>query len=267
MRIPPAFAELESDSVLVQRRRSRHHGFALSVSADVFLWTAHSQNLMSRTARVVVPGIPLHITQRGTRRFDVFRDEADRLEFIKLLSNCSRQFQLSILAWCLMTNHVHFVAIPERVDSVYRVFHRVNGIYAKCFNARNRFVGHLWQERPNTSVLDESHLWNAIRYVERNPVRARMVANAADYRWSSAAAHCYGLQDPLFQSNPVLAVRQRDWAGWLAGSDNDESERFIRECTRTGRPCGDEAFVNSVGKATGHDFTRKKPGRKPKQPG
>jgi putative transposase len=163
-----------------------------------------------------------------------------------------------------MTNHAHFVAIPEREDSVHRVFHRANGTYANRFNRKYGFVGHLWQERPNTSILDESHLWNAIRYVERNPVRARMVSNAADYRWSSAAAHCYGLSDPLLSSNPALAALKPDWAGWLAGDDNDAAERFLRECTRTGRPCGDEAFVKAIGKATGHDFSLKKPGPKPK---
>jgi len=218
---------------------------------------------MSRTARVVVPGMPLHITQRGTRRYEVFRDEADRLEFLKLFSYFCREFKLAILAWCLMTNHVHFVANPEKENSVHRVFHRVNGIYARSFNRKYGFVGHLWQERPHTSILNEPHLWNAIRYVERNPVRARMVSVAADYRWSSAAAHCYGLADPLLSSSPALELRRSDWAGWLAVGNSDEADRFLRECTRTGRPCGDDAFVNIVGKATGHDFTRRKPGPKP----
>ena len=207
--------------------------------------------------------MPLHITQRGTRRFEVFRDEADRLEFLKLFSKFCREFYLEILAWCLMTNHAHFVAVPGKVDSVHRVFHRTNGKYAMSFNRKYGFVGHLWQERPVTSILDEGHLWNAIRYVERNPVRAGMVVNAADYRWSSAAAHCYGLQDPLLSSIAVdFAPPMRDWANWLAGVDSDSSERFLRECTRTGRPCGDDAFVDTVGKITGHDFSRRKPGPK-----
>jgi putative transposase len=219
---------------------------------------------MSRTARVIVPGIPLHITQRGTRRFDVFRDIADRLEYIKLLSNWCREFHLSILAYCLMTNHVHYVAIPERTDSVHRVFRRAHGTYAKRFNTEYGFVGHLWQERPNSCLLDEAHLWSAIRYVERNPVRAGMVVNAVDYRWSSAAAHCYGLQDPLLTSSTGFANLETDWVRGLSGADNDESDRLLRECTKTGRPCGDETFIKTVGIAADRDFTRKKPGRKPK---
>lgn len=221
---------------------------------------------MPRTARVIVPGMPLHITQRGTRRFDVFRDTVDRLEFLRLFNIFSSEFHLAILAWCLMTNHVHFVAIPEREDSVRRVFHRVNGTYARRFNHKHGFVGHLWQERPDTAILDDSHFRNAMRYVERNPVRAHMVTHAADYRWSSAAAHCFGLHDPLLEAGASSTVQVRDWAEWLEGEDNDAFERFLRECTRTGRPCGEEAFVKAIGKTTGHDFTRKKAGRKPNPP-
>jgi len=218
---------------------------------------------MPRTARVIVPGMPHHITQRGTRRFDVFRDEADRLEYIQLFSKWCREFYLAIVAYCMMTNHVHFVAIPERPDSVHRVFHRVHGTYAKRFNLKYEFVGHLWQERPFSCVLDESHFRNAIRYVERNPVRAGMVTHAADYRWSSAAAHCHGQRDPILTSTPAFAELVPDWASWLEGTNNDVSERLLRECTKTGRPCGDESFVHSIGKSAGRDFTRKKPGRKP----
>ena len=227
---------------------------------------AFPKTVMPRTARVIVPGMPHHITQRGTRRFNVFRDEADRLEYIELLSNCCREFHLGILAYCLMSNHVHFVAIPGRVDSVHRVFHRAHGIYAQWFNSKYGFVGHLWQERPFSCVLDEAHLWNAIRYVERNPVRAGLVPNAVDYRWSSAAAHCHGQLDPLLTSIPAFERPEFDWVSWLAGADSDASERLLRECTHTGRPCGDEAFVNAIGKAADRDFTRKKPGPKPKAP-
>jgi putative transposase len=163
-----------------------------------------------------------------------------------------------------MSNHVHLGAIPERADSVYRVFHRAQGIYALRFNAKYEFVGHLWQDRPFSCILDEVHVWNAIRYVERNPVRAGMVANAADYRWSSASAHCRGHRDPLLTSSPGFERLESDWAGWLAGADDEGSDRFLRECTRTGRPCGDEAFVEIVGRASDRNFTRKKPGPKPK---
>src|SRR5262245_47762150 len=156
---------------------------------------------MSRKARVVAPGMPHHITQRGTRRFEIFRDVADRLDYLSLFAQSCRDFRLRIVAYCLMTNHVHYIAVPECLDSIHRVFHRVNGTHAKRFNGKYGYIGHLWQERPFSCVLDEFHAWNAIRYVERNPVRARMVATASAYRWSSAAAHCHGSPDSLLDGD------------------------------------------------------------------
>jgi len=219
---------------------------------------------MARTARLVVPGMPHHITQRGTRRFDVFRDEADRLEYLSLLADSCRQFLLRVVAYCLMTNHVHYIAIPERLDSIRRVFHRVHGTHSKHFNIKHGFVGHLWQERPFSCVLDCAHFRNAIRYVEQNPMRAGMAEHPADYRWSSAAAHCRGADDPILDADRDLLPEITNWTAWLACPSDEETNRFIRECTFTGRPCGDEPFVKQMGVDSRRDFSRKKPGPKPK---
>jgi putative transposase len=219
---------------------------------------------MARTARLVVPGMPHHITQRGTRRFDVFRDEADRLDYLALFAGSCREFRLRIVAYCLMTNHVHYIAIPERLDSIRRVFHRVHGTHSKHFNIKHGFVGHLWQERPFSCVLDSVHFRNAIRYVEQNPVRARMAEHAADYRWSSAAAHCRDAEDPLLDADRDLLPEITNWAAWLACPNDAETNRFIRECTFTGRPCGDEPFVKQMEVDSKRNFSRRKPGPKPK---
>jgi len=218
---------------------------------------------MPRTARVVVPGMPHHITQRGSRRFDVFRDEADRLEYLTLFAESCREFLLRIVAYCLMTNHVHYVAIPERPDSIRRVFHRVHGTHAHRFNIKYGFVGHLWQERPFSCVLDEAHLYNAVRYVEQNPVRAGMVAKPSDYRWSSARAHCSSEADPLLNDHSEL-LKITNWTAWLETQENPETNQLLRDCTSTGRPCGSEDFVRHVEQTAHRDFTRKKPGPKPK---
>jgi putative transposase len=207
--------------------------------------------------------MPHHVTQRGIRRSEIFRDEADRLLYLKLFRESCRQFQVQIHAYCLMTNHVHFVAIPEHEDSLSKAFHRSHGTYANRFNEKYNLVGHLWQERPFSCVLDEPHHWNAIRYVERNPVRAGLVSKAADYRWSSAQAHCGDrvdlLLDPLWppQGSP-------NWAQWLDGLDRCDSEQMIRDRTFTGRPCGDDRFLHRIEQTTQRDLTPKKPGPKPK---
>src|SRR3954468_5082022 len=196
---------------------------------------------MSRTARVVAPGMPMHITQRGSRRLDVFRDESDRIDYLKLLRDCCRDYGMRLLAYCLMTNHVHLVAIPDRLDSIRLVFHRLNGTHSQRFNRKYNFVGHLWQERPFSCLLDESYLMNAIRYVEQNPMRAKMVVDPADYRWSSAAAHCSGSEDPSLDiESPPFTIP--DWRQWLNTGSNGKADDFIRECTTTGRPCGDSDF-------------------------
>src|SRR5438552_3548605 len=145
---------------------------------------------MCRIARVIIPGSPHHVTQRGIRRFDIFREKADRDLYMDLFAKNSRRFGLRVCAYCLMSNHVHFVAIPERQDSLWKTFHRCHSAYAVEFNLKYGLAGHLFQGRPFSTVLDERHFWSAIRYVELNPVRAGMVRHAEDYVWSSAVAHC-----------------------------------------------------------------------------
>ena len=185
------------------------------------------------------------------------------MDYLKLLQDCCRDYCIRLLAYCLMTNHVHFVAIPDRLDSIRRVFHRLNGAHSQRFNRKYEFVGHLWQERPFSCLLDESHLMNAVRYVEQNPMRAKMVEDPADYRWSSAAAHCKGTDDLWLDVEPP-PFEIPDWRDWLnAGSDPKADER-IRECSRKGLPCGDSNFVRQIEGRTNRDFTRKKPGPKPK---
>jgi len=205
----------------------------------------------------------MHITQRGSRRFDVFRDEADRINYLKLFRECCRDYRLRILAYCLMTNHVHYVAVPERLDSVRLVFHRINGAHSQRFNRKYGFVGHLWQERPFSCLLDEGHLIAAVRYVEQNPIRAGIVRRAADYRWSSAAAHCGRHEDAFLDVEPFPFAIE-NWNEWLNVDVDPIADQILRDCSATGRPCGDDAFVQQIEHATNRNFTRRKPGPKPK---
>jgi REP element-mobilizing transposase RayT len=145
---------------------------------------------MSRVARIVVPGYPHHVTQRGNRRADVFETDDDRHAYLRFLKKYGERHGLDIWAYCLMTNHIHLVAVPEREESLARALRDAHTVYAMRFNTRTQMSGHVWQGRFYSCVLDESHLWAAVRYVERNPVRAGMVDRAEDHPWSSARAHC-----------------------------------------------------------------------------
>jgi putative transposase len=193
--------------------------------------------------RVVLAGAPHHITQRGIRRFEIFRDEADRETYLNIFRVSSRRFGLRVCAYCLMPNHVHVVGIPEREDAIWRTFHRTHGVYATIFNSKYRLTGHLWQARPFSCVLDEAHFWTAIRYVERNPVRAGLVSCAEDYLWSSARAHCGLEMNELLDPGWPSANRVTDWRYWLHDENDPKQEQSIRSRTLTGRPCGDDAFV------------------------
>ena len=219
---------------------------------------------MPRLARVVVEGLPHHVTQRGNRKQNVFIDDTDRRVYLRLLGEWCEDAHLRIWAYTLMTNHVHLIAVPEQSESISVALQRVHGDYARYSNARHGQVGHVWQGRFKSTVLDDRHLWNAVRYVERNPVRASIVARAEDYPWSSAAAHCGLRDDPLLDDGLPLLDRLSDWAAWLRDEDPPETVDLLRKRTRTGRPCGDGAFLKALERQLGRVLEAQKPGPKAK---
>jgi len=218
---------------------------------------------MPRLARVVAPGFPHHVTQRGNRRSEVFSCDADRHRYLGLIQRYAERYGLSIWAYCLMPNHVHFVAVPRDEAALAKTLRDAHQIYAIHFNQRCGLTGHLWQGRFYSCILGEQHLWTAVRYVETNPVRAGLAVRAEDYAWSSAASHCGRRADALlsgdFPADGVVA----DWSAWLNGG-NSEQEKTLQHHTRTGRPLGTEVFVQALEKQLKRALLPKKPGRKPK---
>ncbi len=150
---------------------------------------------MPRVARAVFADVPHHITQRGNRRENVFFTHQDRTIYLTWLSEYCAKHRVDILAYCLMTNHIHLVAVPSREDGLEVVLRPLHMRYAQRINRRRGWKGHLWQGRFFSSALDDAYLWAAMCYVERNPVRAKIVRKAENYRWSSARAHCQGHTD------------------------------------------------------------------------
>ena len=219
---------------------------------------------MAKLARIVVAGMPHHITHRGNRKCVLFWDESDRKTYLRILLDQLIKTGLRIWAYALMTNHVHFVAVPKAEETLGVFFRNVDGTYAEYFNTKYDQVGHLWGERFKSSVLDEPYLWNAIRYVERNPVRAGMVERAEDYDWSSAAAHCGLREDSLLSSDLPLLGQVEDWATWLSGDLSAQEMEVLRGRTHSGRPCGDDAFLRNLSTQLGRDLLPKKRGPKPK---
>src|ERR1700675_1241107 len=145
---------------------------------------------MPRLARAVFAGIPHHVTQRGNRREDVFFGDDDRRLYLSWLKGYCDDHAVEVLAYCLMTNHVHLVAVPVRADGLERALKPLHMRYAQRINRQRGWHGHLWQGRFFSSPLDEAYLWAALRYVERNPVRARLGRRAENYPWRGPAPLC-----------------------------------------------------------------------------
>jgi len=220
---------------------------------------------MARLARVVCPGCPHHVTQRGNRRQDVFYTEYDYLEFIDLLQSSCAKAGLDVWAYAMMTNHFHLVAVPKTTESLEIAMRECLSTYALSFNRRYGFNGHLWQSRFFSSALETSHMWNAIRYVERNPVRAGMVDKGESYRWSSAPFHC-GLrsEDPFISLASPLVGSMENWSEWLATSGSECDVDLLRRNTRTGRPSGPPEFVHLLEQILGRQIV---PGPRSKRSG
>ncbi len=213
---------------------------------------------MARIARVVAPGYPHHITQRGNRRQQTFFCDEDYLAYIELMAEWCRKCQVDIWVWCLMPNHVHLIAVPHTEQGLARAIGEAHRRYTRRINFREKWRGHLWQERFASFPMDESHLLSAARYVEMNPVAAGLVENPADYRWSSAHTHLTGETDGLTQALPLLEM-VGNWGDFLALSTATELERLHRH-KQSGRPLGSDAFTEGLEQELGRVLRPQKPG-------
>ena len=216
---------------------------------------------MARIARVVVPGYSHHITQRGNRRQSTFFGPEDYEAYVALLSEWCGRCGVEVWAYCLMPNHVHLIAVPASEEALRRAIGEAHRRYTRAVNFREGWRGHLWQGRFASFVMDEPHLLSAARYVELNPVRARLARRPEEYPWSSARAHLQGEDDPLVAVEPLLQL-QPDWQGFLSGGLAEDEARTLRQHERTGRPAGSAGFVAALEALTGRRLHRQKPGPK-----
>ena len=220
---------------------------------------------MPRIARVVVKDYPYHVTQRGNYRQRVFDNKDDFLRYKLWLKVYSEQYGLKIGAYCLMTNHVHCVCVPLRADSLARTFNTLHMRYSQYFHRKKKLKGHLWQGRFFSCALDERHLRAAIRYVENNPVRAKIVDSPEKYIWSSTLGHMNRVTDPIVSIDYPIGVGAKDWLVFLGNEEDNEAIKDIRKHTFTGRPCGDEGFAAGIEGLLGRRVRAMKWGRPRKE--
>ena len=217
---------------------------------------------MSRIARVVVPGYPHHITQRGNRRQQTFFSDGDYRAYIRFLAKEKERAEAEIWAYCLMPNHTHVVVVPKRPDSLAALFKEAHRKYTRRINSRMRWNGHLWQERFHSFPMDELHTFNAVRYAELNPVRARICETAEEWPWSSVHAHMRKEDDLLVRVEPMLQ-RVENWDAYLNEDIPESVLKRIRQHGRTGRPVGSEDFIRTLERKTGRSLRKRKPGPLP----
>jgi len=200
---------------------------------------------MPRIARIIAVGYPHHITQRGNNRATVFFDDEDRLTYLRLLGVYSQKHNLQILAYCLMSNHIHLLVLPGTETSLARGVGLTNQVYTQYLNRKLNQSGRIWQNRFFSCVVEnDQYLWAVARYIECNPLKVGLVESAETYQWSSAKAHITGTKDNLLSPNSWLSThQQRDFAEFVRTED-EESDKAIRRATNTGRPFGSENFID-----------------------
>jgi putative transposase len=219
---------------------------------------------MARMARAVAAGVPHLVTQRGNRGQKVFFGDDDYEIYKALLAEGCRAAGVALWAYCLMPAQVHLILVPSDEDGLRAALGETHRRYTRLVNAREDWRGYLWQGRFASFPVDHTWLLACARYVELNPVRAKLARRARDWRWSSARAHLKGRDDTLVRVGPLLK-RVDDWATFLREGLKEEEREAIRKGERTGRPLGAASFVKRLEKKLGHTLARQKPGPKPRK--
>lgn len=222
---------------------------------------------MARQARVVIPGIPHHVTQRGNRRQRTFFCEADYLAYLHLAAEAFREAEVQVWAYCLMPNHVHLIATPPEPQALTRAVAATHVRYTRQINLRERWTGYLWQGRFASFPMDEDYLRQCARYVGLNPVRAGLTRRAIDWSWSSVRAHVEGRSDPLLTPGPLAERLGADMAEFFDLDVDEEARRRLRRASSTGRPLGPAAWIKALEASTGRRLAEPKMGRPLADPG
>jgi len=229
---------------------------------------------MARHPRLILPDVALHIRQRGNDRQDCFREETDRLVYLSHLAHFCRQLHCSLHAYCLMTNHVHLLLTPADEQACALLMQNLGRCYVGYFNRRYHRTGTLWEGRFGSCLVESAHyVLGCHRYIESNPVRARMVPSPGAYRWSSYAGNTGARVDRLLTPHAeYLALsadetrRHRSYAGLFQQSDDAAFLLAVREATDGGYPLAGDVLKSCLA-LKGLRVERGKPGPRARQLG
>ncbi len=220
---------------------------------------------MARLARVVIPDIPHHVTQRGNRRQATFFLDEDYSAYLELMREWCSTHGVVVWAYCLMPNHVHLAVVPACEDSLHRALGEAHRRYTRRINFRENWRGHLWQGRFASYPMDEPYAILAMRYIELNPVRAGLVSQPQDYPWSSARSHILHQPDPLLQPCSLLTDQVADWGSFLSEGIQEPDRKLFQRHEHTGRPLGNRDFLLQLEERLKRPLQKQRPGPKPKR--
>ena len=210
---------------------------------------------MPRNARAVAVDYPHHITQRGNNREPVFFDDHDRQSYLSYLKHYTEKFNVSVWAYCLMPNHVHLLAVPHQEGALALGIGRTNMVYTRYLNRKYLRSGRIWQNRFYSCIVEsDAYLWAVARYIEINPVKAGLVASAAEYEWSSARFHLEGRTEPLLATSGWLHEDQRAEYGQFVLAKDDKIADIIKQATRSGRPLCTSTGLTKLERRLGRTF-------------
>ncbi|MDO5625248.1 MAG: transposase [Pseudomonadota bacterium] len=228
---------------------------------------------MARLPRLTVAGYPHHVIQRGNNRQPIFLHDDDRRRFLTLLHEYAHAHQVAVHAYVLMDNHIHLLLTPDTAEGLPRLMQAVGRHYVGWFNRRHGRSGTLWEGRYRSALIEaERYLLACMVYIDLNPVRAGMVAAAADFGWSSHAALLGQRQDPLLTPHPLYwalgntpFARERAYAELVAAGLAARQQADIRKAVHSGWALGGEGFVQTLSTRTQRRVARQRPGR-PERP-
>lgn len=212
---------------------------------------------MARIARVVIKGYPHYVVQRGNNHSRVFFAQQSKQKYLELLRQYAQDWNVSILAYCLMTNHIHLLVKPHQLNALYKMMQGVSQAYSKYVNKKYKRSGRLWESRYSSCVVDkEKYLWAVARYIEQNPQRAKMVKQIKAYPYSSAKAHIFGKPDETLTEELFPADTRTDYIKFVKKRASEEELNKIRGTVNTGRPLGSDKFIKKISGLIGRRLKR-----------
>jgi putative transposase len=223
---------------------------------------------MARLPRLYVPGYPQHVIDRGNARRPVFLDDADRAAYLGSLAEAVRDYKLSLLAYVLMDNHVHLLAVPPAEGVLGRAMQSLGRRYVRYFNDRHKSSGTIWEGRYRATIVDSEHyLLGCMRYIDLNPVRVGLVRDPAAFAWSSYPHHTGAQVNALLTDPPAYwalgntpFARHEAWRQYCAEGVGAHEAQTISDATNKGWALGDEAFKAAIA-----DLANRRPGPSPKR--